>query len=125
MVQTLSKFKNIIGGLAAIFGIAAFSVYYIYAREFNIKLDDLYFFASFITFSTFSGLLFSVFWNKGVGSLYLLSFGFFTFALIASTIEYLNSNILVMAHIYYCLIATFILTIITYTVLWLRHYLQS
>jgi len=120
-VQTLTNFKNIIGGLAALFGVFAFSCYYFYLKESGIQLENLYWLSICYVFSSFSGLLFVDNRNQWVGSLYLMCFGFFGISLIFSIADYILLDKLRMSKIYLTLIISSGLTIITYFYKWIRH----
>ena len=122
--QTLTEFKNIIGGIAALFGVFAFSYFYFYAKNYGVKLENLYWFALCFNFTVFSGLLFAENRNKGVGSLYLMSFGFFGICFLASLADFIFLDKLRMSKVYWALIGSSTLTTITYIYKWIRHYLS-
>ena len=132
-----TKFKNIIGGFAALLGVFAFSyLYYILKsvkadgctlEEFEIikkSLDGVFWISSCFVFSVFSGLLFAENRNKGVGSLYLMSFGFFGICFIASSFDFIFLDKLRMSKVYWALIGSATLTSITYIYKWIKHYLS-
>ena len=134
----LIRIFNIIGGLAAILGIVAFSYFYFVVKsikhgaysvedfEFTIKnLDGLYWLSTCLIFSIFSGLLFYEKRNKGVSTLYLLSFVFFGLNFIFSLFDFVMLDKLRMSKVYYSLITVAILTLITFVYKWIKHYYKS
>lgn len=123
-VQMLNRLKPIIGGIASLFGVFAFSYFYFYAKEYGVKLENLYWLAVCFNFSVFSGLLFAENRNKGVGSLYLMSFGFFGLCFIFSFADFLFTDELSMNRVYWALIISATLTFITYSYKWIKHYLS-
>ena len=123
--QMLTKGLNIIGGIAAIFGIAAFAYYYHVAKTEGIRLEGLYWLSTCLIFSIFSGLLFYEKRNKGVSTLYLLSFVFFGLNFIFSLFDFVMLDKLRMSKVYYSLITVAILTLITFVYKWIKHYYKS
>lgn len=132
--QMLTKFKNIIGGIAALLGVFAFSYFYYSLKslkadgctveEFEFvrkNLSGLFWISTCFIFSIFSGLLFSENRSKWVGSLYLLSFIFFGVCFLASLVDWIYLDKLRMSKVYWGLIASSILTIITYFYKWIKH----
>lgn len=135
--QMWIKFKNIIGGVAVIYGIAVFS--YVYYTLKMMKINDcsvdevklmqqyfnnLFWITICFVFSVFSGLLFAENRNKGVGSLYLMGFGFFGICFSASLFDYITLDVLRMSKVYWALIGSAALTSITYFYKWIKHYLS-
>lgn len=120
---TLTRLKHIIGGLAALFGVFAFSYVYYSSKNGN-SLDNFYWLSICFVFSVFSGLLFDENRNKGVGSLYLMSLGFFGLCFIFSFADFIFLNKLRMSKVYWALIGSATLTTITYTYKWIKHYLS-
>lgn len=122
--QTLTKIKNIIGGIAALLGVSAFSYYYFYLKTYEIALDNLYWVSTCFVFSCFSGLLFAEKRNEWVGSLYLMCFGFFGISFLFSIFDYIMLDKLRMSKIYLTLIISSILTIATYLFKWIKYILR-
>jgi len=117
----LIKFKNIIGGIAALFGVLAFSYFYFHAKTYDVKLENLYWFTLCFNFTIFSGLLFAENRNKWVGSLYLMSFGFFGLCFLFSLSDFICLDKLRMSKVYWALISSALLTSITYFYKWIKH----
>lgn len=57
--------KGFVGGFAAILSIVSYLAYYIFYYK-GIKLDELYFIATGVSISIFTGLLFTMFRDKWV-----------------------------------------------------------
>ena len=119
--QTLINLKNIIGGFAALFGVFAFSYFYFHAKNYGIKLENLYWITICFNTSIFSGLLFFDNKNKWVGSLYLMSFSFFGICFLASLADFIFLDKLRMSKVYWALIGSALLTSVTYIYKWIRH----
>lgn len=68
--------KGWIGGFAAILSISSYLAYYIFYYK-GIKLDELYFIATGISISIFTGLLFSMFMDKWVRTFLLFASVFY------------------------------------------------
>lgn len=75
------KIKGIIAGIAAILALTSYLVYYYFYYE-GIKLDELYFIATGLEISIFTGLLFTMFKNKWIRT-FLLFASIFYFILIS------------------------------------------
>lgn len=68
--------KGWIGGFAAILSISSYLAYYIFYYK-GIKLDELYFIATGVSISIFTGLLFSMFRDKWVRTFLLFASVFY------------------------------------------------
>jgi len=102
--------KGWIGGFAALLSVSSYIVYYIFYYE-GIKLDELYFIATGVSISIFTGLLFTFFHNKCAKTFLLFASVFYAIMIVVYVIHWIITG-LPYAYIKLSLIAGFFVGLI-------------